>query len=181
MQIPTSLITLDPAMVGTVAAVDRSHNKVDPSNTPFARLPRSERLKISGKADLSAEQNSDDELGANEAVGDGAGAEEKKKKADTKAEREKNKMRGKNKSLKRYLRKKKKNVIDPATVSLRFTICCTQRDHIFGLQIALKEKIERQREIVKASNEKARKEAAGLVSDGSQGDAKKGALERFRR
>lgn len=31
-------------------------------------------------------------------------------------EKEKKKMRGKNKSLKRYLRKKRKNVIDPSTV-----------------------------------------------------------------
>ena len=32
-------------------------------------------------------------------------------------EKEKKKMRGKNKSLKRYLRKKRKNVIDPTMVS----------------------------------------------------------------
>ena len=33
------------------------------------------------------------------------------------AEKEKKKMRGKNKSLKRYLRKQRKNVIDPRAVS----------------------------------------------------------------
>ena len=36
----------------------------------------------------------------------------------TKEEKEKKKMRGKNKALKRYLRKQRKNVIDPRAVSL---------------------------------------------------------------
>lgn len=34
----------------------------------------------------------------------------------SKEEKEKKRMRGKNKSMKRYLRKQRKNVIDPATV-----------------------------------------------------------------
>lgn len=41
----------------------------------------------------------------------------KEKKEKLREEKQKKKMRGKNKSMKRYLRKQRKNVIDPATVS----------------------------------------------------------------
>jgi U3 small nucleolar RNA-associated protein 7 len=41
----------------------------------------------------------------------------KEKKEKLREEKQKKKMRGKNKSMKRYLRKHRKNVIDPATVS----------------------------------------------------------------
>lgn len=44
----------------------------------------------------------------------------KEEKAKLREEKQKKKMRGKNKSMKRYLRKQRKNVIDPATVSLFF-------------------------------------------------------------
>jgi hypothetical protein len=60
---------------------------------------------VSGKID-EAEDNSEDEGGAN-------GEEGKKL---SREEREKRKTRGKGKSLKRYLRKQRKNVIDPAAV-----------------------------------------------------------------
>ena len=43
---------------------------------------------------------------------------ERREKEAEKAEKEKKKMRGKNKSLKRYLRKQRKNVIDPRAVSV---------------------------------------------------------------
>ena len=67
-----------------------------------------ERLKITGKADDHEEMDEGP-------AGDG---EKDESKQPEKKVKEKNKMRGKNKSLKRYLRKKKKNVIDPATVRL---------------------------------------------------------------
>jgi len=76
---------------------------------PYARLPRIERLRVSGKID-ETEDNSEDEEGVN-------GEEGKKL---SKEEREKRKTRGKGKSLKRYLRKQRKNVIDPAAVCSHF-------------------------------------------------------------
>jgi len=76
---------------------------------PYARLPRIERLKVSGKIDVTEEHNFEGEGELDE--------EEKVKRTE---EKEKRKMRGKNKSLKRYLRKKRKNVIDPAAVIRRF-------------------------------------------------------------
>lgn len=75
---------------------------------PFARLPRAERLRVSGKADLTEELHSDAESAD--------GSDDTKKKVDNEAQ-EKRKMRGKGKSLKRYLRKQRKNVIDPTAVS----------------------------------------------------------------
>ena len=76
---------------------------------PYARLPHMEQLKISGKADTT-EDNSSDE---HEVEVDG--------KKESREEREKCRMRGKGKSLSQYLRKQKKNVIDPTAV--RFFFC----------------------------------------------------------
>jgi U3 small nucleolar RNA-associated protein 7 len=101
---------------------------------PFARLKRWERLKVSGKADETEVEGAD--AGLNETDGGGENDEEKRK--EDKEKREKRKMRGKGKSLKRYvvfvalvlvrpltlvpssfryLRKQRKNVIDPRAVS----------------------------------------------------------------
>ena len=68
-----------------------------------------EQLKISGKADTT-EDNSGDE---HEVEVNG--------KKESREEREKRRMRGKGKSLSRYLRKQRKNVIDPTAV--RFFFC----------------------------------------------------------
>ena len=76
---------------------------------PYARLPHMEQLKISGKADTT-EDNSGDE---HEVEVNG--------KKESREEREKRRMRGKGKSLSRYLRKQRKNVIDPTAV--RFFFC----------------------------------------------------------
>ena len=76
-----------------------------PTGIPYARLPRLERLRVSGKIDNTEEKSDED---------DGDGDVEAKSKR--REEREKKRMRGKNKSMKRYLRKHRKNVIDPATV-----------------------------------------------------------------
>ena len=63
---------------------------------------------MSGKIDNTEEKNEDDD------DDDDDGDVERRSKR--REEREKQKMRGKNKSMKRYLRKHRKNVIDPATV-----------------------------------------------------------------
>lgn len=103
------MITLDPDFVGSLAPTPKLTTAVDDkSELPFARLPRLERLRVSGKADETEEDG--DAAGDNESGEEGA-------KPLSKAEKEKKKMRGKNKSLKRYLRKQRKNVIDPKAVS----------------------------------------------------------------
>ena len=102
----------------------------DKHDIPFARLPRLERLRVQGNAD-------DTELDDGVDADGGADDDEGKKKA--KAEREKRKMRGKGKSLKRYvarvvsptrahakrsryLRKQRKNVVDPTAVRVMFLV-----------------------------------------------------------
>lgn len=101
------MIALDPEFVGSLALPSKL--TTDTTSIPFARLPRIQRLKVSGKADETEEVESDVE-------GDHGKKESRK-------EREKRKMRGKGKSLKRYLRKQRKNVIDPTVVS-RYTSRC---------------------------------------------------------
>jgi U3 small nucleolar RNA-associated protein 7 len=122
------MITLDPEFVGSLAPPSKltTETTFDGKPTveiPYARLPRLERLKVSGKADETEVDNEEWDA-------DDPNATKKDRE-----EREKRKMRGKGKSLKRfaysasypynfycymlyrYLRKKRKNVIDPAAVS----------------------------------------------------------------
>jgi U3 small nucleolar RNA-associated protein 7 len=75
------------------------------SDVPFARLPRQHRLKLQGRADETEEVSEEEDEG-----GEG--------KVARKEEKEKNRMRGKNKAMKRYLRKQRKNVIDPKAVRI---------------------------------------------------------------
>lgn len=77
------------------------------TDVPFRKLSRLERLRAQGKADETEKVEEHEEDGIDT---DG----EKKPKG---AEKEKMKMRGKGKALKRYLKKKRKNVIEPSTVS----------------------------------------------------------------
>ena len=102
------MITLDPEFVGSMA---RPKNLTTDANgkldTSFARLPRQHRLKLQGRADETEEVSEE---------GDGNEGEEGK--ASRKEEKEKKRMRGKNKAMKRYLRKQRKNVVDPKAVCL---------------------------------------------------------------
>jgi len=127
------MITLDPEFVGslvppsnltTTTTIDGKSSQ----DVPFARLPRLERLRIQGKAD-EKEIDGGDEHGGDD--------EDPNRKKQAREEREKRKMRGKGKSLKRfvwsmvlspiqplnyialvlrYLRKQRKNVVDPTAV-----------------------------------------------------------------
>jgi U3 small nucleolar RNA-associated protein 7 len=106
------MITLDPEFVGSLAPPPKLTTAVDDKlDVPFARLPRLERLRVQGKADETEEGDE------TENAADGSD-EERTSSRPSKAEKEKKKMRGKNKSLKRYLRKQRKNVIDPKAVSI---------------------------------------------------------------
>ncbi|KAG6901199.1 hypothetical protein C0995_015482 [Termitomyces sp. Mi166 len=141
-KIQPDLITLDPEFVGSLAPLSKLKATTTGKSTdiPFARLSRLERLKISGKAD-ETEESSENELDDNG-------------KKISREERERRRQRGKGKSLKRYLRKQRKNVIDPAAVTIR-------------------KKLEKQRE----EKLRARMEA----KSGGEESRKASALDRFRR
>jgi U3 small nucleolar RNA-associated protein 7 len=108
------MITLDPEFVGAIAPPTKLTTTVDGDiDIPFARLPRQERLKLQGRADQTEEVSDVDERDDDET------------KAHKREEKEKKKMRGKGKALKRYLRKQRKNVIDPRAVS----VFCSKFNH----------------------------------------------------
>jgi U3 small nucleolar RNA-associated protein 7 len=91
------MITLDPEFVGSLAPPPQLTTAVDDKlELPYARLPRLERLKVSGKADETEDANEDADGGSEDDIESG-----QKSNRMSKAEKEKNKMRGKNKSLKR--------------------------------------------------------------------------------
>ncbi|KAI0767826.1 BING4CT-domain-containing protein [Fomes fomentarius] len=148
-KIQPDAIALDPDFVGSLAPPPKLTTAVDGSHDiPFARLPRHERLRVSGKADETEDRDEDGAEGEGE---DGDGG--RVKRTMTKAETEKKKMRGKNKALKRYIRKQRKNVIDPRAVAVR-------------------KKLERERE----ERRKAR-----AIANGAEQPAKPSALDRFKR
>ncbi|KAG6828923.1 hypothetical protein H0H92_006309 [Tricholoma furcatifolium] len=134
-KIQPDLITLDPEFVGSLAPPSKLTTTTTdgkPADVPFARLSRLERLKVSGKAD-ETEEVSDDEVDDNG-------------KKLSREERERRRQRGKGKSLKssRYLRKQRKNVIDPAAVAIRKKLQ-KQREEKLRARIAAKNGGEEQR------------------------------------
>ncbi|EMD36248.1 hypothetical protein CERSUDRAFT_155896 [Gelatoporia subvermispora B] len=143
-KIKPDMIALDPEFIGSLAPPPKLSTAVDGAHDiPFARLPRLERLRVSGKADETEEGDAHMQSGDEE---DGA-------KKPTKEEKEKRKMRGKNKSLKRYLRKQRKNVVDPRAVAVRT-------------------KLEKQRE---------ERRKAKAIASGAEQERKPSALDRFKR
>lgn len=107
-KIQPDMITLDPEFVGSMAPPTKLTTGVNgKTDIPFARLPRQHRLKLQGRADET------------EDISEGEEDEGEEAKALRKGENEKKRMRGKNKAMKRYLRKQRKNVVDPKAVALR--------------------------------------------------------------
>ena len=120
------MISLDPEFLGTMAPASKLSVDVDGKpqlvrpGVPFKKLTRIERLRADGKADETELGLHDDEKMVDEDEEDATGQGGKRLTQFEREEKEKLKMRGKGKSMKRYLRKKRKNVIDPTTV--RFLI-----------------------------------------------------------
>jgi U3 small nucleolar RNA-associated protein 7 len=102
------MITLDPEFIGQLA--EPGHVPFVTPELPFRKKPRLDRLRELGKADESPTSDEDGIDDANDDSTDEKGSKFREIKETIK-------MRGKGKSLKRYLRKKRKNVIDPSTVS----------------------------------------------------------------
>ncbi|KAH9973672.1 WD40-repeat-containing domain protein [Lactifluus volemus] len=95
-----------------VGPAKQAYGGVDPDNVAFSRQPRLERLRIQGKADETEVVSSENDEAADGPNGEAASKLDR-------LERQKRKTRGKGKSLKRYLRKQRKNVIDPRAVAVR--------------------------------------------------------------
>ncbi|KAH9979780.1 BING4CT-domain-containing protein [Russula compacta] len=106
------MIALDPEFLGGFAPHSKVTEGLDPDTLTFTRQTRLDRLRIQGKAD-ETEDVSEDEA-AVEYPADISNPPKRDR-----VGREKHKTRGKGKSLKRYLRKQRKNVIDPRIVAIR--------------------------------------------------------------
>jgi len=111
-QVQPDMIALDPEFVGSMAPPTKLTTSTNGKpDIPFARLPRQHRLKLQGRADETEEVSEEED-------GEGGG----EGKAVRREEKEKKRMRGKNKAMKRYLRKQRKNVIDPKAVRISFRL-----------------------------------------------------------
>ena len=122
------MIALDPEFLGGFAPQSQLTEGVDRNAMSFARQPRIHRLRIQGKTDKT------EDASENESVVDCPADSSNPSNRDRMGQG-KRKMRGKDKSVKRfvdmshlypyalnwvrarYLRKQKKNVIDPRAVS----------------------------------------------------------------
>jgi U3 small nucleolar RNA-associated protein 7 len=107
-KIRPELITMDTDILGKVR--DELPNTLEArEGRSFRQLGRMERLRVEGRAeDVPGEEREEEE---EDAVGEEG-------ERGPKAAKTKKKMRGKSGSMKKYLAKKKKNVVDPSLVSL---------------------------------------------------------------
>lgn len=120
----------------------------------YSQLSRIERMQLDNP-DADPLANNDDDIGKDGHVATGSlAAKIAAHQAPTVHKKEKNRMRGKNKALSRYLRKKRENVIDPN-------------------RIAVKARMDRLRN--QEVQERRRKAAAGIAQD----DASFKALDMF--
>lgn len=110
-------IVLDPEIIGGVASGAQRGLGTEGVAEVYRKLPRLERLRVSGKADESEVIDPLDAKVDEEVSGEGfSGLSEKEKKAKREEVKKRMKMRGKDKSMARFLKKKRANVVDPATV-----------------------------------------------------------------
>ncbi|BGP57400.1 hypothetical protein JCM8202_005042 [Rhodotorula sphaerocarpa] len=172
-KVPMDLITLDQDVLGrvdreavkprgtlgTAAApgAGRKQGMAAKDEVAFARKSRAERLQVQGRARLDEDI---DDLSDGDGDAGGDADEEAQRRAERAQKRieaadNKNRMRGKSSGIKKALRKRRRDVIDPQTV-------------------ALKEKLERQREANKRA--KATKARQAQADGGSGGQS---ALDRF--
>ena len=148
-QVQPDMITLDPEFVGSLAPQTKLTTDVNgKADIPFPRLPRQHRLKLQGRADVTEEVSED-------------GADGEEGKASRKEEKEKKRMRGKNKAMKRYLRKQRKNVIDPKAVCPSPLNTFFFHPYHLPRKVTLREKLQKERE----KRKKARDAAKGISED----------------
>lgn len=127
-KIPFDLITLDTELVGKLDKVAALSTAVEAvvegpagkKEVPFAKKTRLDRLMKSGKAAEDEDESSGEDEDEDE--------EARRRRREVRIEKAdaKKRARGRNSTLKKMLRKRRRNVIDPQTVSSRPTpISCS--------------------------------------------------------
>lgn len=114
-KIQPDLITLDANFLGRIGEAKKEN--YSEKAKPFYQMSRLDRLRTNGQADEADEIEARSDDGSADEAAAGADGPAKRGQGAIKREKEKHKMRGKGKSMKRFLKKKRKNVIDPTTVS----------------------------------------------------------------
>jgi U3 small nucleolar RNA-associated protein 7 len=110
-KIRPDLITMDADFLGKMGAPKKE--AYSERETPFYKKTRVERLQILGKSGEDVDSPIEAEVKSEDESGDERQGVGKK----LKVEQIKHKMRGRDKGVKKFLRKKRKNVMDPAYVS----------------------------------------------------------------
>jgi len=117
-KLASDTIVLDPEIIGGMAEGAQPELGTEGVVGVYRKLPRLERLRASGKADESEvvdplDAKVDEEESGEEGLN---GLSEKEKKEKREERKKRMRVRGKDKSMKRFLKKKRTNVVDPATV-----------------------------------------------------------------
>lgn len=115
-KIKPDLITMDADFLGRMA--DPKKEAYSEKETPFYKKSRIERLRLLGKSGEEVDAAIKAEQEERELAGSDDEGEAGKVGQRLKVEKLKHKMRGRDKGVKKFLRKKRKNVVDPALVSL---------------------------------------------------------------
>ena len=118
-------IVLDPEIIGRMAEGAQPGLGAEGAMEVYRKLPRLERLRVNSKADESETVDPlDEKVDEEESGGEGLnGLSEKVKKVKREERKKRMRMRGKDKSMKRFLKKKRVNVVDPATVRVFLSRC----------------------------------------------------------
>ena len=120
-KIQPDLITFNNDILGSINLDKPNYNPNNKNymniNKPFNKLSRAERLKLNSKIDDEEKAQSDDDDDEPEGMLDEI--DDDNDDQDTSKVKEKKKMRGRNKSVARHLRKKRKNVIEPTQLAMK--------------------------------------------------------------
>lgn len=180
-KIPFDMITLDQELVGKLAKeitgkVEEDVERIGYKEVPFKQKTRFDRLKAEGK-NMVEEDESDQSDDDDDADGD---ARARRKEAKIDKSDAKKRARGRNSTLKKMLRKRKRNVVDPQTVRsspwpFPFSDYCKDPPNtnvLNSCQVAIKEKLAKQRKATATA-----KTNVMLARSAASGTA--GALDRF--
>lgn len=161
-KIPSALITMDTDFLGHIAPEKGGTTHAERESRSFRQLGRLERLELEGKVD---DEGIEGGLSGEEDEGSDADKRHKKEK------KVRHKQRGKGTAMKRFIAKKKKNVIDPTLVSNKSRVSANVSS-LSGTRWTLRSVRRRQKgrsPVARSSRRAARSRASDRCSVGMLG------------